>query len=318
VRELYPEIEPYHTGRLQVSGLHSLYFEECGRRDGAAAVFLHGGPGGGIVPDSRRYFDPDFYRIVLFDQRGAGKSTPYASIEENTTWDLVEDLERLRRHLRVERWLVFGGSWGSTLALCYAVAHPERVVGLVLRGVYLGRESENRWLFQEGASWYFPEIWQKYLDPIPPDERGDLIAAYRRRLVDPDPAVHLPAAQAWSNWESAIVRLIPKPPEEEKEDPLSQLAIARLENHYIVNGMFYPGGDNYVLDHIPAIRHLPCRIVHGRYDLVCPPRSAWDLKQVYPKAELIFTPDAGHAGREPGNVHSLVQATDDFRILFEV
>ncbi len=316
MRELYPEIEPYHIGRLQVSDLHSLYYDECGLRDGPPAVFLHGGPGGGVMPDSRRYFDPDFYRIVLFDQRGAGKSTPYASVEENTTWDLVEDLERLRRHLGIERWLVFGGSWGSTLALCYAIAHPQRVAGLVLRGVYLGRESENRWLFQEGASWYFPEAWQDYLAPIPPAERGDLIAAYRRRLTDPDPAVHLPAAQAWAGWESAIVRLIPIA-HEEKEDPLSNLAIARLENHYIVHGMFYPN-DNYILDHAPAIRHIPCRIVHGRYDLVCPPRSAWDLHQACPEAQLTFTPDAGHAGREPGNVHALVQATDDFRTLFEV
>ena len=316
MRELYPEIEPYHTGRLQVSDLHSLYYEECGQRNGPPAVFLHGGPGGGVIPDSRRYFAPTFYRIVLFDQRGAGKSTPYASVEENTTWDLVEDLERLRRHLGIERWLVFGGSWGSTLALCYAIAHPQRVAGLVLRGVYLGRESENRWLFQEGASWYFPEAWQDYLAPIPPVERGDLIAAYRRRLTDPDPAAHLPAAQAWAGWESAIVRLIPKA-HEEKEDPLSNLAIARLENHYIVHGMFYPN-DNYILDHASAIRHIPCRIVHGRYDLVCPPRSAWDLHQVYPEAQLTFTPDAGHAGREPGNVHALVQATDDLRTLFEV
>lgn len=316
MRELYPEIEPYHTGRLQVSDLHSLYYEECGRRDGPPAVFLHGGPGGGVIPDSRRYFDPDFYRIVLFDQRGAGKSSPYASIEENTTWDLVEDLERLRFHLGIERWLVFGGSWGSTLALCYAIDHPQRVAGLVLRGVYLGRESENRWLFQEGASWYFPDAWQDYLAPIPPEERGDLIAAYRRRLTNPDPQVHLPAARAWAGWESAIVRLIPKA-HEEKEDPLNNLAIARLENHYIVHGMFYPN-DNYILDHAPAIRHIPCRIVHGRYDLVCPPRSAWDLYQAYPEAQLTFTPDAGHAGREPGNVHALVQATDDFRTLFEV
>jgi proline iminopeptidase len=316
VRELYPEIEPYRTGRLQVSERHSLYYEECGRREGAPVVFLHGGPGGGIVPDSRRNFDPGFYRIVLFDQRGAGKSTPYASIDENTTWDLVEDLERLRRHLNIERWLVFGGSWGSTLALCYAIAYPERVVGLVLRGVYLGRRSENHWLFQEGASWYFPDAWEKYLAPIPETERADLIAAYRRRLIDPDPTVHLPAAQAWAGWESAIVRLIPHVPDGDKEDPLSNLAIARMENHYIVNEMFYPNGDTYILDHIQPVQNLPCRIVHGRYDLVCPPRSAWDLKKVYPKAELVFTPDAGHAGREPGNIDALVQATDDFKSLF--
>ncbi len=316
MRELYPEIEPFHSGRLQVSDLHNLYFEECGQRDGPAVIFLHGGPGGGIIPDSRRYFDPDFYRIVLFDQRGAGLSTPYASIEENTTWDLVQDLERLRSHLRIERWLVFGGSWGSTLALCYAIAHPERVVGLVLRGVYLGRRSENHWLFQEGASRFYPEAWQSYLAPIPPAERGDLIAAYRRRLTDSDPVVHLPAAQAWAGWESAIVRLIPTP-HAEPPDPLGDLAIARLENHYMVNGMFYPD-DHYIIDHVPSIRHIPCRIVHGRYDLVCPPVSAWELCQAYPGAQITFTPDAGHAGREPGNVHALVQATDDFRSLFEV
>ena len=313
MRSLYPEIEPYQIGRLQVSDLHTLYYEECGNPHGKAAVFLHGGPGGGISPESRRYFDPQAYRSVLFDQRGAGKSTPYAETAENNTWALVDDLEKLRAHLNIDRWVVFGGSWGSTLALCYAISHPERVVGLVLRGVYLGREWENRWLFQEGASYFYPERYQQYRALIPAEEHGDLIMAFYRRLNDPDPAVHLPTAAAWGEWEGGMVRHIPEPPTE-PVDPFKKLAIARFENWYIVNKMFFPN-DNYILDNTARIVDLPCRMVHGRYDVICPATNAWELAQALPKAQLTFVQDGGHAARDPGMTDAIVQALDDFRAL---
>ena len=326
MRTLYPEIEPFRTGRLQVSPLHNLYYEECGCPQGKPAVFLHGGPGGAVSPDSRRFFDPDFYRAILFDQRGAGKSTPYAEIQDNNTWKLAEDMEILRAHLGIEKWLVYGGSWGSTLALCYAIAHPERVVGLVLRGVYLGRKWENQWLFQEGASIFYPDKYQDYIAPIPLEERTDLIGAYYRRLMSPDPAVHLAAAKTWSGWEGGLVHINPEPkptpdpsqdadPDGKAEDLLSRLAIARFECHYIVNEMFFPN-DNYILDHIAAITHLPCRIVHGRFDAVCPPRNAWDLCQAYPSARLSLVQEGAHAARDPHMAAELVQALDDFRDLF--
>jgi proline iminopeptidase len=315
MRDLYPEIEPYQTGRLKVSALHELYYEECGNPHGQAAVFLHGGPGGAIVPKSRRFFDPAFYRVVLFDQRGAGKSTPYAEIRENNTWNLVDDLEKLRTQLGIERWIVFGGSWGSTLALCYSIAHPERVVGLVLRGVYLGRKWENQWLFQEGASYLYPDHYINYIAPIPPSERGDLIAAYYRRLTDPDESVHLPAAQTWSAWEGGMVHLSPES-KIEPIDPRENLAIARFECHYIVNEMFFPS-NNYILENISRITHLPCHIVHGRYDVITPARNAWDLHLAYPKADLSFVQEGGHAATDPAMVSALVQALDDSREHFE-
>ena len=315
MRTLYPEIEPYRTGRLQVSPLHNLYYEECGNPHGSPAVFLHGGPGGAVVPTSRRFFDPEVYRAILFDQRGAGKSTPYAEIRENTTWKLVEDMESLRIHLGIERWLVFGGSWGSTLALCYAIAHPERVVGLVLRGIYLGRQWENKWLFQEGASYLYPDHYADYIAPIPPQQRGDLIGAYYQRLIDPDEGIHLPASRTWSAWEGGMVHLNPEP-RPEKDNPRDSLAIARFECHYIVNEMFFPA-DNYILENIGRIKHLPCRIVHGRYDVVAPARSAWELSQVYPKAVLSLVQEGAHAATDPGMASELVQALDDFRDLYK-
>jgi proline iminopeptidase len=310
----YPLTEPYHTGRLQVSTLHNLYYEECGNPQGQPAVFLHGGPGGGIRPESRRYFDPNFYRAILFDQRGAGKSTPYADIRENDTWNLVEDLERLRTHLGIERWVVFGGSWGSTLALCYAMAHPDRVSALLLRGVYLGRRWENQWLFQEGASYIYPDRYQNYIAPIPVEERGDLIHAYYRRLTDPDPEVHLPAAVAWSEWEGGMVHHLPQQ-ESEPEEPLAKLSIARMECHYMVNDMFFPQ-DNYILDHAAGIAHIPCRIVHGRYDVICPARIAWDLVQVMPQAQLTYVADGSHAATDPSMACEIVRALEDFKKLF--
>jgi len=314
MRTLYPEIEPFATGMLPVSGLHSLYYEECGNPQGKPAVFLHGGPGGGCSADSRRFFDPQAYRAVLFDQRGAGRSTPYAEVRENTTWTLVEDMETLRSHLGIERWVVFGGSWGSTLALCYAIAHPERVAGLVLRGVYLGRRWENEWLFQQGASYFFPDHFEKYIAPIPPEERGDLIGAFYKRLTDPDEAVHLLAAAAWSRWEGCQVRLIPDSSPPKDEDPRKRLAIARFECHYIVNDMFFPS-DNYILENAGRIAHLPIRAVHGRHDTVCPPTNAWELKKVLPQTGLVFVSDGAHNPMEVGMASELVQALDDFRDL---
>jgi proline iminopeptidase len=310
---LFPEIEPYRIGYLDVSPIHRLYYEECGNPAGQPLVYLHGGPGAGISPPYRRFYDPDFYRIILFDQRGCGKSLPFASLEDNTTWDLVADMERLRVHLGIQRWLVYGGSWGSTLALSYALRHPQPIVGLVLRGIYLGRRWENQWLFQEGASYFFPEAWKKFVDPIPEEERGDLMGAYHKRLVDPDPEVQQKAAHDRAAWESAVVRLIPE--KAPKEDPQADLAISRIESHYMVNDLFFPD-DNYLLENVSSIQHLPCRIVHGRYDLICPVRNAFELHERLPHAEIRIVPDAGHASLEPGISKELVQATQDFKSLF--
>jgi proline iminopeptidase len=305
---LFPKIKPYHSGTLPVSTLHTLYYEECGNPLGVAALFLHGGPGGGIGPDSRRFFDPAYYRIVLFDQRGAGKSTPYAETSENDTWSLVEDIEKLRLHLGVERWVILGGSWGSTLALCYAIRHPQRVSALVLRGVYLGRRWENHWLFQEGASYFYPDQYQKYIEPIPPAERGDLISAYCKRLTDPDKAVHLAAAQTWAGWESALVRLNPKI-RRKPVKPRDLLAIARFECYYIVNDMFFPS-DNYILENAACIAHLPVYIIHGRFDVVCPPTNAWELHHLLPNSHLNIIQRGSHAASEAHMAGALVEATE--------
>jgi proline iminopeptidase len=310
---LYAPVEPYETGKLAVSALHTLYYEVCGDPAGTPVVFLHGGPGGGITADHRRFFDPAAYRIVLFDQRGAGRSTPHASLEENTTWDLVADIERLRAHLGIERWVVFGGSWGSTLALAYAETHPDRVRALVLRGIFLCRAWEIRWFYQEGASAIFPDRFAEYLAPIPEAERGDLLHAYYRRLTGADEAVRLRAARAWSGWEGSTVRLIP----DEKlvaefESPHKALALARIECHYFVNRVFFDA-DDWLLAHAGAIRHIPGVIVQGRYDVVCPMLSAWDLSRAWPEADVVVVPDAGHHALEPGIAAALVAATDRFR-----
>jgi proline iminopeptidase len=314
MRTVYPEIEPYRTGMLPVSDLHTLYYEECGAPTGAPVLFLHGGPGGGVTPNSRRYFDPAFYRIILFDQRGAGKSKPYAEVRENDTWNLIADIERLRLHLGIERWLILGGSWGSTLALCYAIAHPDRVAGLVLRGVYLGRRWENQWLFQEGASRFYPDLYPHYTAPIAAEQRADLISAYYKLLTDPDDAVHLPAAQAWSAWESALVRLVPDE-EKKPEEPRANLAIARLECHFIIHAMFFPV-DNYILENAARIAHIPMRIVHGRYDLVCPPTNAWELSRLLPLAHLTIVQQGAHAAKDPHMAAELVEATEAFKTIF--
>ncbi len=312
-RVLYPEIEPFRTGRLPVSGGHDLYFEESGNPKGKPVVFLHGGPGGGSDPKHRRYFDPAAYRIVCFDQRGCGKSTPFASLEHNTTWDLVADIEVLRELLGIERWQVFGGSWGSTLALAYAQSHPGRVTELVLRGIFLLRKEEIAWFYQGGASFLFPDAWQPYEAHIPAAERADLLRAYHTRLTSDDASVRLAAAKTWSVWEGSTSCLIPNAELIAKTagDEFA-LAFARIESHYFVHDAWLTEGRE-LLRNVDAIRHIPAVLVQGRYDVVCPAKSAWDLHQAWPESELHIVPDAGHAAAEPGIVHELISATDRFR-----
>ena len=312
-RRLYGKIEPYASGRLKVSDIHDLHYEQAGSPDGKPVVFLHGGPGGGIEPDHRRYFDPKAYRVVLFDQRGCGKSTPHASLDENTTWDLVADIERLREHLGIDNWQVFGGSWGSCLALAYAQTHPERVTELVLRGIFMLRRSELLWFYQEGASHVFPDIWEGYVAPIPKSERGDMMAAYYKRLTGDDATMRLEAAKAWSVWEGSTLSIWPDPEREAQsgEDDIA-LAFARIECHYFVNGGFFER-DGQLLEEVDKIRHVPTVIVQGRYDMCTPVRTAWDLHMAWPEADFRLVHDAGHAGSEPGIVHELVSATDRFR-----
>lgn len=313
LRELYPEIEPHRVGRLRVDELHDLHYEVSGNPEGKPVVFVHGGPGGGTEPKHRRYFDPAAYRIVLFDQRGCGRSTPFASLERNTTSHLVSDMERLRETLAIERWQVFGGSWGSTLGLAYAEAHPERVSELVLRGIFLLRRWEIDWFYQEGASRLYPDAWEDFLTPIPPAERGDLLRAYHRRLTAADPALRLAAAKAWSTWEGRTSRLLPDPElvARSGQDEFA-LAFARIECHYFVNRGFLER-DGQLLEQVDRIRRLPGVIVHGRYDVVCPLQNAWDLHRAWPEAALRIVPDAGHAASEGGIVHELVSATDRLR-----
>jgi proline iminopeptidase len=309
---LYPEIVPYRTGRLKVSAFHELYYEECGNPNGKPAVLLHGGPGGGSTAIMRRYHDPDRYRIVLFDQRGCGRSTPHASIDENTTWHLVDDIEQLREHLRIERWQVFGGSWGSTLALAYAETHPERATELVLRGIFTLRRAEIEWFYQEGCSWIFPEAFEEYLRPIPPAERDDMIAAYYLRLTDPDPDVQLKAARAWSAWEGKTLSLLPDPERVRRfsEDAYA-LAFARIECHYFIHGGFFDA-DDQLIRAAHRLKDIPGVIVHGRYDVVTPAKIAADLARAWPEADLRIVADAGHAMTETGIVHELVTATKRF------
>jgi proline iminopeptidase len=308
---LFPEIEPYANGGLAVDGRHTLYWETCGNPRGVPLLFLHGGPGGGCLPHHRRFFDPAFWRMTLFDQRGAGRSVPLADVTDNSTPHLVADIERLRRHLGVERWVVFGGSWGSTLALAYAEAHPERCLGLVLRGVFLARPPELDW-FLHGMGHIFPEAWRAFAGFLPAAERGDLLGSYHRRLTDPDPAVHHPAARAWDAYESACSTLLPQADATPRfETDTSALAIARIEAHYFVHRAFLE--DNQLLRDIGRIRHLPCTIVQGRYDIVCPATSADALARAWPGSELVVVPDAGHSVREPGVTRELVAAVERMR-----
>ncbi len=315
MRDLYPPIEPFEVERLRVSDIHELHLEQSGRPDGQPVVFLHGGPGAGTTPKHRQFFDPDVYRIVLFDQRGCGRSTPRAMLEQNTTWDLVEDMEKIRVHLGIERWVVFGGSWGSTLALAYAETHPERVTALVLRGIFLLRPHELRWFYQEGANFVFPDVWESFLAPIPEGERGDLLTAYYRRLTGADPAVREAAGRAWATWEATTITLLPDAhviDEFRGRDAADNLA--RIESHYFVNGGFFTHPDQ-LLDDVSSIRHIPAVIVQGRYDMCCPMTSAWDLHRRWPEAAFEVVLDAGHAAFEPGIADRLIEATDRFRRL---
>lgn len=315
LKTLYPAVEPYDSGHIRVSPVHQLYYEQCGVPNGKPVVFLHGGPGAGLVPDYRRFFDPDAYRIILFEQRGAGRSTPHASLDDNTTWHLVQDIEHIREHFGIDQWLVFGGSWGSTLALAYAESHPERVRGLVLRGIFLCRPKEISWFYEDshGASAIFPDNWEPYFSLIPEDERGDMIGAYYRRLTSDDESVRLEAAKAWAKWEASALKLLPDQSLiDEFTEPDKALAVARIECHYFVNNCFFET-DNYLLEHVDRIRDIPAVIVHGRYDVVCPFMNAWDLHRAWPEAELQIIPDAGHAATERGIADALVRATDSFR-----
>ena len=308
----YPVNEPYNTGTLDVGDGHTLYYEECGNPRGEPVLLCHGGPGGGANPTMRRFHDPAHYRLILFDQRGCGRSTPYASIEHNTTSHLVEDIERLRRHLRIERWQLFGGSWGSTLSIAYAETYPERVTGLILRGIFLLRRHEIDWFYQHGASAIYPDAFELYQSVIPPEERGNMVAAFHRRLTGTDKAVQLAAAKAWSMWEGSTLAF--------KQDPGRiaafgsdhyAIAFARIECHYFLNGGFLRSDDQLLAD-AHKLSSIPGVIVHGRYDVVTPVANAWDLHKAWPKADLRIVPDAGHAMTEPGNVHELVSATRRF------
>lgn len=313
MRDLYPDIEPFDSGFLAVDDRHRVFYEQCGNPEGKPVVIVHGGPGAGCSPKMRRFHDPKHYRIVLFDQRGAGRSTPHADLTDNTTWHLVADMEKLRAHLGIARWQVFGGSWGSTLALAYAERHPERVSELVLRGIFMLRRWELEWFYQEGASRLYPDAWRSYLEHIPVVERGDLISAYHRRLTSPDPAVRLAAARIWSVWEAATSLLVPEDSFVSSfEDEQFALAFARIESHYFVHGGFFEVEDQLLRD-AHRIQDIPGVIVHGRYDVVCPLQNAFDLHRVWPKARLVVTPRSGHAAFEPENASALVEATDGFR-----
>ncbi|PPR00888.1 hypothetical protein CVT24_000373 [Panaeolus cyanescens] len=310
---MYPPIEPYQVGKLKVSDVHELYYELSGNKDGNPVVFLHGGPGGGTDATDRGFFNPEKYKIILFDQRGAGKSTPSACLEENTTWDLVKDIEKLRDLLKIEKWHVFGGSWGSTLSLAYAQSHPDRVKSLVLRGIFTLRRSELRFFYQDGASHLFPEAWDEYLAPIPESERSDLILAYHAQLNSEDEETRIRAAKAWAKWEMWTSKLHVDPAHiAHADDSKFANAFARIENHYFVNEGFMRDGQLLEQQEIDKIRHIPTVIVQGRYDVVCPATTAYALNKVFPQSTLHIVPDAGHSSREPGIAKLLVEATDKF------
>ncbi len=304
--ELYPAIEPRNNGNLNVGDGHTVYWEECGNLDGPAVVFLHGGPGAGCAPTHRRFFDPKHWRIVLFDQRGCGRSRPSAGIEANTTHHIIQDIETIREHLGINNWLVFGGSWGSLLAVAYGIAHTDRCTGFVIRGIFLGEQEELRW-FVDDMGRFFPDAKRALTDALPQHERNDIMGNFHKRLIDPDPAVHGPAADAWSSYESACARLNPS----SGGDTGGSLPLARIEAHYFVNDMFLP--PRYVFDNIDQVSHLPCILVQGRYDVICPPWTADNLARAWPGSQLVIVNDAGHSAFEPGIRKALVQATDRMR-----
>ena len=310
--ELFPNIEPFNTFSLPVSDLHTIYVEESGNKNGKPVIFLHGGPGGGVDPKYRRYFDPEKWRIIMFDQRGCGKSTPFAELEENTTWDLVSDIEKIRNHLSIDKWVVFGGSWGSTLSLAYSQTHPDSCKGLILRGIFLVRKKELDWFYQEGASNIFPDRWESFLEPIPVEKRDNLMQAYYEILTGEDHSKKIEAAKAWSTWEGSTVRLL------EDENFISDFsddkfaeAFARIECHYFMNNCWFDS-DNHLIENMHKIRHIPGVIIHGRYDIVCPVIQAWDLHKAWPEADLHIIPDAGHSIFEDGIKNKILEYTDRF------
>jgi len=306
---LYPALQPYRTGRLPVSDLHEVYFEESGNPDGMPVLLVHGGPGGGSNPVMRRFHDPQVYRIILFDQRGCGRSVPHAELRENTTWHLIADMEQLRTHLGIERWNLMGGSWGSTLSLAYAVMHPARTVSLLLRGIFLMRRKEVEWFYQAGCNQLFPDAYEPFLQLIPEAERHDMVAAYYRRLTGADAAIRNAAAKTWSVWEGSTLTLAQNPNREQAfADNKFALAFARIEAHYFQHRGFFER-DGFLLAEARRIRHIPATVVHGRYDVVTPLANAWDLKAVLPELDLRIVPDAGHAMSEPGIIHELIAAT---------
>lgn len=311
MRELYPEIKKVKSYAIKVSDLHTLYVEECGNPRGIPALFLHGGPGAGITPNHRRFFNPEKYRIILFDQRGAGKSKPYAELRENTLWDLIADIEIIREKLKVSKWLVFGGSWGSTLALTYAISHPERVLHLIVRGIFLCRHEEILWFYQGGAHQIFPDRWKEYVSVIPEAERHDMLGAFYRRLTSPDKKTRTDAARAWSQWEGSTICLKPNDTMFHEFTEIA-VSLARIECHYFIHNCFYPE-DNYILNNAHRITHISTEIIHGRYDIVCPVKNAFDLKDALPRAKLNIIADAGHAAFEPGIRSALIEATDRFK-----
>ncbi|MDI7775206.1 prolyl aminopeptidase [Asticcacaulis sp. EMRT-3] len=314
-RGLYPDIAPYDAGHMPTGGKHRIYYEQCGNPEGLPVVVLHGGPGGGVSPNLRCYFNPDGYRIILFDQRGCGKSTPHASqdisLDDNTTWHLVADIEALRQRLGIEKWVVFGGSWGSTLSLAYALKHPDRVQGLILRGIFLVRQQELDWFYQQGASQLYPDLWEGFLAPIPEAERGDLLSAYVKRLNGADKTERIRCALAWSGWEGDTLSIDGPPDAASKfSDPDFAVAFARIESWYFQNGGFFES-DNWVLDNIDRIRHIPGWIVQGRYDVVTPMTTAWDLHRAWPEAKFRLVKKAGHSSSDPGILEGLVSAADE-------
>lgn len=309
---LFPPIAARETGRLQVSKLHEIYYEECGNPDGIPVLMVHGGPGGGSNPLMRRFHDPEKYRIILFDQRGCGRSTPHAELKENTTWNLVDDIEKLRQHLSIEKWQLFGGSWGSTLSLIYAITHPERVSSLILRGIFLLRKQEVDWFYVNGCNALFPDLYEEFVSVIPLRQRRDIICAFYKQLTSKDYNVRLEAAKAWSQWEGSTVSLRPSP-RRDKNSISGQyaLAFARIECHYFYN-LGFLDSDNWIIENIDPLRRIPCRIVHGRYDVVTPLANAWALHTAWPESQLTIVPDSGHAMSEPGTIHELVSATEAF------
>ena len=313
--ELFPNIEPFNTFYLPVSDLHTIYVEESGNKNGKPVIFLHGGPGGGVDPKYRRYFNPDKWRIIMFDQRGCGKSTPFAELKENTTWDLVDDIEKIRNHLSIDRWVIYGGSWGSTLSLAYSQTYPDSCKALILRGIFLVRKKEIHWFYQEGASKIFPDDWQSFIAPIPIEKRDNLLEAYYNLLIGKDSSKKIEAAKAWSTWEGSTVRLI-----QDKDfigdfsDEKFAEAFARIESHYFMNNAWFDS-DNHLIENVDKIRHIPAVIVHGRYDVICPVENAWELHQAWPESELHIIPDAGHSIFEEGIKDKILEYTEKFSSL---